>query len=154
MSGTRSARVATRRRLVELLSAEPVGLDGTVVRYGTPPDAVNERSIWLGDITGETTVANMRAGRKARDDRYTIEVHCFAFALGDETGEAADLAVEELADAVVDAVHADVTLGGVIEGLSWCAQLGGPANGPDAFRTDDGHGSYRTLSLTCQARLN
>jgi plasmid stabilization system protein ParE len=146
-----SVRVDTRRRLLELVRHRAQTL-GAQCEYGTPPDGIAYGSVWFGDISGETTVADMRAGRKARNDEFSIEVHAFAFVTGDETGEAADRAVEELAGAVDDVLADDPSLGGTVPGLSW-VRLDGPANGPNAFRTDEGHGSYRTLSVACLSRL-
>jgi hypothetical protein len=147
---TSSARTAVKARLVELLAARlPPDVQ---VSYGWPGADMRDEAVWVGACRGPVTVADLRAGRKTRDDTFTLDVHFMAGRPG-QTAQTADERVEELYWALEDLLADDPTLGGV-DGLRHAAQLGGDVEfeGPQA--TSEGFVAFATARITVKTRLS
>lgn len=144
-----SIRVDVRQRLVELLSAK-AELANVQVEYGDPPDGANIEAVFLGSVDGEITTAARHAARVQRDDRWSMTVHVLATVDGGTLLEA-DRRCDQLAAAVEDVVARNPRLDD-LHGLVH-AVVSGASLGPNAFRTETGATSYRTLTLSFLARL-
>ena len=70
---TRSTVPTVRAALVALLSARPA-LANVQVSYSHPGDALEHESIFLGDMRATAELATVRAGRRTRNESYTIDV--------------------------------------------------------------------------------
>lgn len=100
---------AVKAQLVARLQARS-GLADVQVSYVWPGDAVEQAAMWLGDARGSNDYPVVRAGRKPRDETYTIDVFMQALSPDgwDETSEVRAL---ELLSELEDSVAADVGLG-------------------------------------------
>lgn len=147
MSATTSKRLATKKRVHELISASTIS--GTV-GYGEPPTHPENTMVIVGDIEGTVAPAAMQSGRKQRNDDFTIEVWMMAVCPDGEAIDADEL-VEEMFD-VVEGIFADNSkLSGAVEGLLHC-YVKGPARGPNSRRLDRGWASMRSLTLAVSVR--
>lgn len=148
-----SIRVATRRRLIDLLNAADV-IPAGIVRYGSPPEGCEFESIWIGDITGQREpAAALEARRVHRIDRFSLTIWIIAVGHGDPTGEEADERAELFAS-VIESLLADSPRLNDLPGLQSAVELG-PSNGPNASPFADGtgalagHVSLRTMTVAC-----
>lgn len=101
---TRSTVPAVRAALVALLQARP-GLAGVQVGYSHPGDALERESMFLGGTRGRHDPANLRAGRKHRDEAYTLDVWVDVSADGPTAQPASERAwalIGELEDVLAD----------------------------------------------------
>lgn len=147
MSATTSKRADTKKRVYELIAAST--FSGTV-GYGQPPEHPENTMVLVGDVEGTVAPAAMQAGRKPRNDDFTIEVWMIAV-LPDGTAIEADEAVEEIFD-IVEGIFADnAKLSGAVDGLLHC-YLRGPARGPNSRKLDVGWASMRSLTLAVSVR--
>ena len=127
---TTSVRVAVKRRLLELLGPA-VGedgkrrtADGVIVDYTFPGGDLRDEHVWLNGTTGIVDVRDFRAGRKARDDVFTLTVSFFAGRAG-QTAEASEERAEELYALLCDLLADNPRLaadGVPLDGLMWAAQ--------------------------------
>jgi len=147
MSST-SIRAAVKTRLVELMS-DAVG--DVQVTYGWPGKDLKTECIYVGKTTGPVTVADMRGGRKTRDDTFTIEVHFLAGKPG-QTARAADERVLELYGVFEDVLAANGNLGG-FPGVLWAAQLGDDFETADPAPTTEGYLGIATAHAHIKTRL-
>lgn len=85
-------RAAAKKRLYDLLRTR---LTGVQVEYNEPA-GYEQSCVWLGKITGESSVRHMKAGAKTRSDDFTIEVSALAITTGEADGYDADVAVAAL----------------------------------------------------------
>lgn len=143
---TSSTVPAVKAALVSLLTA---ALPGTQVTYGRPADSMLSRNcVWMGRAAGTDRVPTMKAGRKAREQDYTITVFVWVAKPRGTVEQAEDDAHTLLAE-VNDALADDPSLGGV-DGLihatagSWEAEADQAQEGPFCLVT---------LDIDCLARL-
>lgn len=132
--GDVSLRVATKRRLLELLKAQLVtdgmgGQDGVACTYSWPGGDLRDEHMWLGGSTGVVEVNDMRAGRKARNDVFQITVHFLAARGGQENAEDAEARAEQIYGACANVLadnpqlRSDVTdPTTALPGIQWAAQ--------------------------------
>ncbi len=146
---TSSIRVDVKNRLYQLLADE--FLEDVTVAYGHPREGITSPTVFLGKVTGEQSIPDMRAGRKRRRDVFTVEIWMVAIADGDQTGEEADAVAASLL-ARVDGLFADKpTLSddgaNGLPGLHHCylTKVDGPV--PDI--TDQGRMAFYTADLHC-----
>ncbi|HET7486839.1 MAG TPA: hypothetical protein VFJ85_02855 [Acidimicrobiales bacterium] len=58
-----------------IVAAVAAAAPGLQVTDGRPQDSMLMReSVWVGDVTGTSTIPVMKAGRKIREERYQVEV--------------------------------------------------------------------------------
>jgi hypothetical protein len=110
---TTSSVPTVRARLVTLLEA---ALPTTQISYGHPGEAMDRESVFLGQARGSHTLATVRAGRRTRDEEYTIDVWVATTAAGPTPQEASERAWT-LAAALEDICANDATLG--LAGVIW-----------------------------------
>lgn len=106
---TTSSVPTARLALVNLLTVAPA-LSGVQVGYSHPGDAVEVDSVYLGDVSGRQGPATMKAGRRTRDETYTVDVFVETTVDG-PTAQGASERAWLLATAVEDVVANDATLG-------------------------------------------
>lgn len=145
----RSIRSKTKRRLQDLLEAKP-DLFGVQILRGWDEQAPEREHIRIGDASGTLSIPVMTAGRKHRDDRYTISLYVFAGVPG-RGAEEAEERLEELVHVIGDVLADDHTLG-ELDGLV-SAEMGEYA-GPKSDPTPEGSYGYATpVEINCHARL-
>lgn len=146
---TKSIRSATKSALLTLLQAHP-DLAGVQVEYGWPGDSWEVESVWIASVKGTVSISALSAGRKYRDDVFTITVLIQAGRLG-QTALDADLRAEVLYGALEDVLANDPSLGNV-DGLLW-AQLSS-AEGPTTRLTKEGALSMFVADIDCHGRYS
>lgn len=71
---TSSTVHAARARIVSLLQAN-AALSGVQVSHGYPGEALIKReAVYVDRVTGQHSVANIKSGRKQRDEEYVVTV--------------------------------------------------------------------------------
>lgn len=111
---TSSTLVSVETALVDLLRRRY----GSDVRVdGAPPgeDKLERDNVYLGDVRGEHTDAAMKAGRRWRDESYSIDVVVWTLRPGAEVSEAKAAAVD-LWETVENVLADNPTLG--VEGVT------------------------------------
>ena len=146
---TTSIRATVKRALVTVISAQGA-VAGVKVDYSPPIDGMEDRHIFLGDVSGNVDYPTTKSTRFQRDDRFDVEVWFRAHVAGDATGEDADTAVEVLYGSLED-VLSDVTDALDVSGV--VSALLGPVEGPFPMRTDNGHESWIQARIEVHARL-
>jgi hypothetical protein len=154
MTATRFTRTACVARLKALLDA--AAPSGVTVTRGVNRDPATGPLIAIGDMLGvESGVPAMRAGRKAYDDRFTIEVLCIAWRSGvpdfDEVDAAAEVLGEVVRSTLADHPQLDDGTDGLPGVVSAVVTL---ADGPAPWRTNIGVGSVMRLEITVHARIS
>lgn len=146
---TTSVRAVVKARLVELL----VGSAGAVqVSYGWPQDRKDEL-IYVGATRGTVTVADLRAGRKTRDDTFTVEMHVLAGKPGQRTAQAAEERALELCALIEDVLAANPTLGD-LDGVLWAAQRDTRSDTEDPVPTPEGYLGVAQIDIEVKTRLS
>jgi hypothetical protein len=133
--------------LVTLIGAQ---LTGVQVTYGRPADSQLEREcVWVGDVTGQQRVPTMMAGRKHRQEDYSVEVVCW---VADTRGlvSAAEARCFELLGEVEDVVADDPTLGLATNVGFFQATAGTFDTASDLI---GGPAAVIRLAIDCSARL-
>lgn len=112
---------------------------------------VLERStIWVIRVTGETTFPFSMAGRKTRDDEFTVRLAFAALVPGDSEVEA-EARVESYVDALENLIAADPSMGGLDGVMAATYSL---VEGPDTYPADEGFGAMSVVDVTVQSRLS
>src|SRR5437764_12511497 len=93
MNPTTSIRTAVKERLVSLLSQE---LTAVQVSYAWPGKDFQNECVYLGASRGNVTIPVYVAGRKTRDDTFTVNVHFYAGKPGQSPAKETDQRAEEL----------------------------------------------------------
>lgn len=145
---TTSTVPAVKTALVSLLTSAIN--DSTVqVMYGKTPDHLAKRQAVV--VTGPTSyaseIANLKSGRKQRDETYTITV---LFLVGRPRGQStvADARAWTLFAELEDILADDPQLG-AIDGLAW-AVLGGVE--ADVAQEKEGPVAWIAADVDCKAR--
>lgn len=143
---------ATNALITKLRNAS--GLAGVTVFFGGPRDDLVKgllAYVWCAPGDGTIEIPAMRAGRKTRDDRFTIDVWTVAYVEGAADGATAAAAAEVLAGAVESAIADDVKLTG--SGLDFLISLTVTnLDGPVPSPTDTGYGAALHFQLTAWLR--
>lgn len=131
---TTSTAPVVKTRLLELLAAAATGVQ---VERHHPGDALAHEAIFTGRVRGTSSIPVAKAGRKKREEEYTIEVW---FVVAHATTELdAELRAFELLGLLEDALANDPTLAqdattrATLDG--WETETG----------VDPGTGGYQTL---------
>lgn len=143
---TTSTVPTARAALVTALTA---ALPETQIAWSHPGDAREPESIYLGEARIDSEVATIRAGRKKRQERYTIDVLIDVAAdgpTGQDASERAFVLLGELEDILAD----DPSLG--LPQPFWAA-LGATTEIPFFDEARRGFGSLLRVGVNCEARL-
>lgn len=106
---TTSLIPATRNAIHAALLVSLAG-GGVQVSYSHPGDAVERETVYLGDATSSQRYATMKAGRRTRDEEFTIDVWIEVTTDGPDARAASERAWV-LVGAVEDILATDATLG-------------------------------------------
>lgn len=129
-------------RLASSLTAE--------VAHGWPGRRLERDHVWVDRVTGTVTMPFSMAGRKVRDDTFTVRLVFQASRPGESIAETDD-AVESMYAAFENLLADDPSLAsmdGVIDAPTWTAE------GPDGELTDEGAVSFYIVELTVNSRLD
>lgn len=143
------ARAAVKARLVELLRRHAT-LRDVQVEQGIPAGLAHEHVV-IEDVTGLSEIRSVKAGRKFRQDQFTVTVHFLAGAKDGKDARAHDARVTAMYAALDDVLADDPTLGR-LAGLQH-AQLG-QVDGPNSWGTEDGWVAGITAQIVCLTHLN
>ncbi|MDQ3107514.1 MAG: hypothetical protein M3Q68_06870 [Actinomycetota bacterium] len=93
--------------------------DATVqVVWGRPQDSlVSRQCVYIADVSYASEIANIKSGRKQRDERYTVDVVISIYLPRGESQTCEERAYA-LLDSLENVLADDPTLGGV-DGLGW-----------------------------------
>lgn len=140
---------AVKAALVSLVTTG-IGDSTVQVSYGRPADSMLARDcVWMGRVTGSDRVPVMSAGRKVREQEYSVQVIVWV-AKPRGTVQEAEARAHVLAAEINDALADDPSLGGV-DGLihatagSWEVEADQALEGPFCLITFD---------VDCLARLD
>lgn len=148
MAGLTSIRTAAKARLATVLTA---ALSGVQVSYGWPGQDVARETVYIGKTRGAYEHAGFQAGRKQREDRFTVDVWFVAANPGQATPLVAEQRVETLFAALDTALADDPRIGNTVSGLSW--SLVGSVDGPDSSPNDEGWVSVIRAEVEFVTRL-
>lgn len=144
-----SVRTAAKQKLTELLAE---ALPGVQVLYGHQPRVMQNECVWTDDISqGEVTVAAQNAVRQPRDDRFVIDVYCFAKVPG-RTCLEQEVRVEELYAALENVLADHPTL--EMKPVIAHAIQKGPCIGPESDAVEEGFESLISASVEVLSRLH
>jgi len=160
VTATAFTRTAALARLLELLElarrADPSRVpSSTIVRRGLERDQVAAGIIALGDLEFVgTSVPTMKSGRKAYNDRYSLEVLSLAWASGTADFTEVDVSAEAGAELVRSVLADSPTLelsGAGLPGLVSAVLT--ELDGPNPWYTKEGVGSGCRLLITFDTRI-
>lgn len=141
-----STVVTVKKAMVTTLQAR-AGLAGIQVSYAHPGDKLEPDSIWMGDVRGHHEIAALRAGRKVRNEEYTLDVIVSVLKAGGDVQDAEDRAFVLFIE-VEGALADDPRLGGTV--LEW-AKAGEFTT--TVGMTETGGLAEIKLGVECRARL-
>lgn len=154
MAADSVSRAAVKRRVRDIL--EGLNLAEVSISYGPPRTPAVGSAVSLGDIRGEWTQPNMRAGRLDVDDRFTLDLILSAWAPGDPDHEQVDADIEELCDEVrrlfADRPFLQDATGNALPGVVHAVP--GEVDGPTPWWTNDGVGAAIRLALDVHVRIS
>lgn len=158
MTTTSFSRSSVVKRLLALTKSHPDLPNGVTVARGVPRAGATSDLIASGDTFGdETSVPTQKRGRLAYRDQYRIEVLCVAYKPGVYDFDAADAAVEHLAELVrtVVADHPQLVDEDSENDPSLCVTSAQVvlADGPSPFWIEDGTASAMRLEVAIDQRI-
>jgi hypothetical protein len=139
---------AVKAALVTLLTT---AINDTTVQvtYGRPADSMLQREcVWVGRATGTDRVPTIKAGRKAREERYAVDV-VFWVAKPRGTTQEAETRAFELLESAENVLADDPSLGN-LDGLVHATAGTWEA---DADVANEGPYALLVLEVDCVARL-
>lgn len=145
---TRSTVPTVRAQLVSLLAAR-AGLAGVQVEYSHPLEGIDDEALYLGESRGTSQIPTVRAGRKARQEQYIIDVWVEVNRDGPTPQDASERSwalVGEVEDMLAD----DPSLG--LSQPFW-AVLAEAEQGVYVDDSRRGYVSRIRLGIQCEARL-
>ena len=147
MTAPTSIRGVVKTYLVATLAAT---LDPIPVAHGWPGRNIERDHVWVDRVTGFLELPLLTAGRKFRDDKFTVRVAFQASAPGDDIAETVERVLALYAH--VENLLADDPGLGEMDGLISAAL--GPVEGPDGSLTDEGAVSFVFADIAIHARLS
>lgn len=139
-------RAAMKAKLVtELTKALPL----VAVSNGWPGRNLERDHVWVDRVTGTVEFPLMMAGRKHRDDKFTVRVIFQSSQPGDSIAET-DVRAEQLYAALENVIAADPgigTMNGIVHALIDTVE------GPMGELTDEGAVSFMFADIAVHARL-
>lgn len=142
---------AVKAQLLIQVRARPA-LAAVQVEPVWPGDATKQQAIWFGDVRGRRDYVVMRAGRKPRDEQYTVDVFCQALR-PDKWSEAAETDAIALMAEIEDLVAADPAIG-LSATLPTLVVGAGSFTVTNGVLGDAGWGCLIRLELEVRARLS
>ena len=143
---TTSRISATKGALVSLVTTA-INDANVTVKWGRPPNVIVQGvNAYVGDVRGRSPLSNIKAGRKYRDEEFSVNV-VFTAILGDATTQTIEDRLLGYYASLENVIADDPTLG---VGLKF-AQVG-----DYTLETDNESGSPEstlTVSVECEARL-
>lgn len=121
---------------------------GGKVTFGWPGGKMRRENVWLGDARFEREeVAGMRPKPHPHNERYTLPVHVWLVAAGDDA-QAAEARWYAIAAEVEDALRTNPDLG--VAGVHWALVTG---KEPHAFVDDGVRGHEGAVLIDIHARI-
>lgn len=145
---TQSTAPAFRTALLAALQARPA-LSALSVTYSHPGDSLEVDAVYLGEVRGTSELPVIRASRKKREERYTLDVWFDVAAVGPDAQTASERAWDlfgELEDILAD----DPSVG--LAAPFW-AVLGDFTETLMFDEVRRGWGSLLRAGVDCEARL-
>lgn len=139
---------SARAALLAALEARPA-LAQVQVSYSHPGDARETESVYLGEARGASEIPVIRAARKKREERYTIDVW-FDVAGDGPTAQGASARAYELYGELEDVLADDPTLG--LPAPFW-AVVGDFTETMFFDEARRGYGSLLRVGVNCVGRL-
>lgn len=141
------------RRLIEDTSTDP---DLEVV-LGPPRNPQQGKVLVIGDVSGDLTVAHMRAGRKSYDDQFSVEILAIAWDAGGEDHTKCDAEAqaitEHVRDVVADRPQLELQYGASgMDGV--VAATVGTLDGPNRWWNPEGTGTAMRLTVEIHVRID
>jgi hypothetical protein len=137
-------------QLTPLLDAEATTEHPLAVSHGWPGKHLQRNHIWADRITGTVSFDLVMAGRKLRDDQFTIRFVFQASAPGGSLAET-DARVEAYCSVFCDLIAVDPSLGDM-DGLIHAVFGDSSIEGPTGEFTDEGAVSFMFADLSCHTR--
>jgi rRNA maturation endonuclease Nob1 len=147
-----SNRAAVKQAVVDALTAHANLID-VPVSLGWPGKHIERRHVWIARTTGEVTYPHVMAGRKTRQDDYTITVLFYAAVPGDNIKEAEDrveLMFQAFDDLAADGQALSDSDSDTL-GLIW-SLAAGTREGPNSELDDEKAIAVMTGDISVQAR--
>lgn len=141
-------RYDVKAAIVDALQAHTSLLD-VPVSYGWPGKHLEREHVWLANTTGTVNYPHVMAGRKTREDDYTITILFMASKDGKNLAEAEER-VQEMYQALDD-LAADGELIGTHDGVEWSLH-GETVDGPNSELTDKGAVAFIRADVSIRAR--
>jgi hypothetical protein len=146
---TTSTVPTVKAALVSLLTTAIGNTDVQVMHGRSQDNLIKKRQVVVvGAVSYQSEIANIKAGRKQRDERYSVEV-LFLVAKPRGLSVDAESAAWALFNELEDVLANDPSLGG-IDGLAW-AVLG--SVDADVALENEGPVAWITANVDCVARL-
>jgi hypothetical protein len=139
---------ALRSALLAALQARPA-LASVQVEFSHPGDTDENETVYLGEVRGSSTIPVLRAGRKVREERYTIDVWIDVAADG-PTAEGASERAYALYGELEDILADDPTLG---LAAPFRAMVGDFSETLMFDESRRGWGSLLRVGVDCETRL-
>lgn len=146
---TTNIRSAFSDALVTALKAH-ASLSGVQVEPGWPGDELEGEAVWLDEITGDMAFPLLKAGRKPRNDVFTVPVELQAGNAAQTLSEARNRCGVFLA-ALEDVLANDPTLSS-LDGVLWTEP--GTVRGPFPIRTKQGAVGFCRAEIVVHSRLS
>lgn len=137
-------------QLAPLLEAQSTSEHPVAVSHGWPGKQLGRNHIWADRVTGTASFNLLMAGRKLRDDEFTIRFVFQASAPGDTLAET-DARAEGYCAVFEDLIALDPSLGDM-GGLIHAVFADNAIEGPNGELTDEGAVSFMFADLTCHTR--
>lgn len=114
MTGTTSRAPQFKRDLLDAIKAK---IPGVQVEYQWPGPNTRPEAIFLGNISGASSVPSMKSGRRSRDETYSVEVYVWVFRPDGTPLNGYDVEARafELKAALDDVLADDPTFGGTVQ---------------------------------------
>ena len=143
------ATTAIRSNVKEWLTTELAAVLSAAVSNGWPGRNLERDHVWIDRVTGTVEFPLMMAGRKSRDDKFTVRVIFQASGPGDTIAET-DARAETLYAALENLIAPDPSLAGM-DGIIHA--LLDTVEGPMGELTDEGAVSFMFADVAVHARL-
>lgn len=141
-------RYDVKAALVAALRSHP-NLAGVEVSVGWPGKHLEREHVWLARTTGTVTYPHQMAGRKTRQDEFTITVMFMAAQKGQTLAEGQQR-VQAMYQALDD-LGADGETIGTLDSVIWSLH-GEQVDGPDTEETDEGSAAFMRADVSVEAR--
>lgn len=148
---TTSMRAQVKTWIVDNLDPRLERLEFTPsIANGWPGKSLERNHVWVDRVVGTVSFDLIMAGRKLRDDQFTVRLIFQASGPGDSIAET-DARVESYCAALEDLIAEDPSLDGM-DGLIHAVFAEDSIEGPMGEFTDEGAVSFMFADLSCHTR--